>query len=126
MKRLLKKSPFFVLGLYGAEKGRSCNRLASLVASQPVSPIAVPDEAPVKADKRATTWGERENKLVKPTHWKVILQETPIFSRHRLPGLVHCHSAKTDSLATTREQIGKKGGELGRAPRDPKGRHCMV
>jgi len=86
MKRLLKKSPFFVLGLYGAEKGRSCNRLASLVASQPVSPIAVPDEAPVKADKRATTWGERENKLVKP----------------------------------------QVEGELGRAPRDPKGRHCMV
>ena len=53
------------------------------------------------------TWGGRENKLVKPTHWKVILQETPIFSRHRLPGLVHCHSAKTDSLATTREQIGE-------------------
>ena len=40
---LLKRASFFVLGLYGADKGRSCNRLASLVASQPVSPIAVPD-----------------------------------------------------------------------------------
>ena len=29
---LLKKSPFFVLGLHGADRGRSCNRLASLVA----------------------------------------------------------------------------------------------
>ena len=64
MKRLLKKSPFFVLGLYGADKRASCNRLASLVASQPVSPITVQIEAPVKADKRATTWGEEISKEV--------------------------------------------------------------
>ena len=40
---LLKRASFFVLGLCGADNERSCNRLASLVASQPVSPIAVPN-----------------------------------------------------------------------------------